>query len=177
MNEPNTEITDLSAQLYVELQRLTASIGLYRSFYTMAGFIAKTHYAASHVQKQEFYSAEQWLSDFFANKTGLIPSFLDMNQCVPPSPDAAAKMLGSFLEGLDSLPTLTAKDQSGDLKLFEALRMDIFAAEKSRKLRGTSPIYLTDMQKQIALDLIDDIDVHFNQAINTMSALYRLYLG
>lgn len=169
-------ITDLSAQLYVQLQRLAGAISLYRSFYTMAGFIPKTHYRASHVdKKQEFYSAEQWLSDFFANKTGLIPSFLDMNQCVPPSPDAAAKMLSSFLEGLDALPMLTAKDDSGELTLIEALRIDILVADKSRKLRGTSPIYLTDTQKGLALNMVDEIDVCFTQAIESMKALRAAY--
>ncbi len=171
----STHITDLSAQLYVELQRLTGAISLYRSYYTMAGFIPKTHYSASHVNKQESYSAEQWLSDFFANKTGLIPSFLDMNQCVPPSPDAATKMLESFLEGLNPMPILTPREDESQIGLFDALRADIEAGEKSRKMRGTSSIYLTEKQKEIGIDLVDDIERYFQDAFITMTALRGAY--
>lgn len=178
MTDSSTAITDLSAQLYVQLQRLTAAIGLYRSYYTMAGFVAKTHYTASHVhQRQEKYTAEQWLSDFFANKTGLIPSFLDMNQCVPPSPDAAAKMLASFAQGLEGLPLLTPKESGDAIGLFDALRADIAQAHKSRKLRGSSPIVLTEKQKEIGLSLVEAICTHYHDTLASMHALHAAYGG
>jgi hypothetical protein len=98
-----------------------------------------------------------------------------MNQCVPPSHDAAANMLRSFLEGLNPMPILTPRDSDSQIGLFDALRADIEAGEKSRKMRGTSSIYLTGKQKEIGIELVDDIERCFQDAFITMTALRGAY--
>lgn len=169
--------TDLSARLFIELQQLTNAISLFRSFSAMVGFVSKAHYSASHVDQKECYTAEQWLSDFFANKTGLIPNFLDMNQCVPQSPEAAAKTLGAFIEGMEELPMLNHRDGGDGLTLFEALREDVRNSEKSRKLMQGKSIYITDMQKELALERIDDIEQSYQRALKSMRGLRAGYVS